>query len=258
MSWICQVADRASLIACMLPSTSEVRWDTLPAQAIWMAVDNDSTGDRVPARVFVSYAHVNDQHKRQVLRLCSLLRSNGVDARLDRYDSNERRDWYTWYLDQVAQADYVLVIASRPYKTAGDGTAPASRNRGVQAEAAHLRDLLHADRPTWTRKLLPVVLPGATVDEIPHFLQPRCASHYLVTDLSVDGIEELLRTITSQPAQVSPALGDVPRLPPENVYEDWDGQAEADRHGGHVGMHVQASGQSRVYLAGRDQHIVER
>src|SRR4051794_18666529 len=84
----------------------------------------------LPRRVFVSYTHDNEQHKLHVLQFCRLLRAHGVDARLDRYDSDERRDWYAWMIGQVTAADYVLVIASPDYKRVGNGHVPGTRNRG--------------------------------------------------------------------------------------------------------------------------------
>jgi len=206
-------------------------------------------------RVFVSYAHDTEDHKTLVLRLCQVLRSQGVDARLDTYDANERRDWYVWYIDQVSRADFVLVIASRGYRTAGDGQAAATCSRGVQSEAALLRDLVHADRPTWTRKILPVVLPGRSVDEIPLFLQPYFGSHYVVAEVSASGVEELLRTITRQPAHPQPDLGNIPALPPRHISDETppheipnDGRA----------MHVHTVGHANIYQAGRDQYIGDR
>jgi hypothetical protein len=93
-----------------------------------------------------------------------------------------------------------------------DVLAPA--NRGVQSEAAVLRDLLHGDRSTWLPKLLPVLLPGHGVEEIPYFLQPCTANHYKVEEISAQGIEEVLRVITGRPDRVRPALGALPALPP--------------------------------------------
>jgi hypothetical protein len=203
-------------------------------------------------RVFVSYAHDTEDHKAQVLRLCQVLRDQGIDARLDTYDDNERRDWGVWYIEQVTRADFVFVIASRGYRIAGDGQAAATCNRGVQSEAALLRDLLHADRPTWTRKILPVVLPGRSVDEIPLFLQPHFASRYIVAEVSASGIEQLLRTITGQPAHPQPDLGDIPELPPL-------GEIPSDEPPGDSrGMHVHTVGYANVYQAGRDQYIGDR
>jgi hypothetical protein len=163
-----------------------------------------------------------------VLQFCRLLRHHGIDVRLDRYAEDERRDWYVWYLDEIAHSDYVLIIASPGYRTAGDGTTTGTR-RGVLTEAAHLRDLLHADRATWTRRLLPVVLPGQSVDHIPAFLQPSCASHYLIRQLATEGISDLVRILTRQPGHLPPVLGQVPDLPPIETPEARPIPAATDR-----------------------------
>ncbi|HKS49848.1 MAG TPA: toll/interleukin-1 receptor domain-containing protein [Amycolatopsis sp.] len=228
---------------------------------------NRSQVDRAP-RVFVSYAHDTEHHKAQVLQFCQLLRDNGIAATLDRYESNDRQDWYEWMISQVKEAHYVVVIASPRYRAVGDGNAPADRNRGVQAEVALLRDLLYADRPTWTRRLLPVVLPGASIDHIPYFLQPYCASRYVIAELSVQGIEDLLRVLTGQPAYPRTDLGSIPELPPESGRDDTDasdqtqpGQTRPGRTDHHpmgpVTMTATTADSSRVYQAGRDQHITE-
>ena len=65
------------------------------------------------------------------------------------------------------------------YRAVGDGNAASDLHRGVQAEAAVLRDLLYGDRETWLSRILPVILPGRSVDELPAFVQPASASHLL-------------------------------------------------------------------------------
>lgn len=209
-------------------------------------------GERRRPRVFISYAHDSDEHKNLVLRLGNLLRGHGVDAWLDSYDGDERRDWYAWMTDQIKGSDYVLVVASAGYRASGDGNAPANRNRGVQAEAALLRELLHTDRPTWTRKLLPVILPGGSADQIPLFLQPWCADHYPILELSAPGMDGLLRTITRQPAHPAPELGDLPDLPPHPVPGD-DLPRTAT-----VTMQAKSTGSGDIYQAGGDQYITDR
>jgi len=202
-------------------------------------------------RVFISYAHDTVEHVTQVMKLCHVLRDQGVDARLDNQDVHERQDWYAWYVEQIRHADFVLVIASPNYRAAGDGQGAAHRSRGVRCEAALLRDLLHADRPAWTRKILPVVLPGGSIDEIPLFLQPYLGTHYVVGRISAGGIEDLLRTITGQPAYPPSPVRNIPILPPRRVFpETVPGER---RHS----AYVHASGRARVYQAGRDQYINE-
>jgi hypothetical protein len=150
-------------------------------------------------KVFVSYAHESGAHKAAVLALATVLRDAGVDVVLDVWSDDARLDWYVWAIRQLTAADHVLVIASERYRATGDGNAPNLENRGLQSEAALLRELVHADRATWLPKVLPVVLPGHTVDQIPLFLQPHTASHYRVNSITTAGADELLRVIRREP-----------------------------------------------------------
>jgi hypothetical protein len=144
--------------------------------------------------VFASYAHDSAAHKEHVLTLAKLLIASGVAVTLDQL-AKRRRDWSSWATKEMTSADYILVVASPEYRRAGDGHGPPALNRGVQYETAVLRDLLHSDRETWLPRLLPVVLPGHEISEIPLFLQPHTADHYLIDELTTYGIRELLEVI---------------------------------------------------------------
>ncbi|WP_216207258.1 ATP-binding protein [Amycolatopsis aidingensis] len=174
-----------------------------------------STGERAPG-VFVSYAHDSAEHKAQVWEFGRLLEAEGVDVRLDQGDGGRRRDWYVWAMRRITEADFVVVVASPRYREAGNGLVPPGENRGVQTEAALLRDLLHRDRAVWLTRLLPVVLPGRCVDEIPLFLQPYCADHYLVPELSSAGVADLLEVLRAGQAPARPVRGRG-RVPPPNA-----------------------------------------
>lgn len=168
-----------------------------------------------PRKVFIAYAQDSQAHKNDVRQLADLLRAEGgVDAEIDQYAEDERQDWNAWAVRHFRESDFIAVVASPMMGAFGDGNAPADRNRGVQAEMTVIRDLLHRDRATWTKKILPIVLPGGTVEGLPDFLGPYSVSHYPVRDLTPDGIEDLLRIITGQPKVVRPDLGQVPRLSP--------------------------------------------
>jgi hypothetical protein len=76
----------------------------------------------------------------------------------------------------------------------------------VQSEAALLRELLYANRQMWLPKILPVILPGHTVNQIPLFLQPYTASRFDVTAFDTDGAQTLLRVIWHQPGHIAPEV----------------------------------------------------
>ncbi|MEV5411281.1 SEFIR domain-containing protein [Thermopolyspora sp. NPDC052614] len=163
---------------------------------------SERANPRPPARprVFVSYAHESDDHRRAVLSLCVLLVSCGVDVHVDRWYLEVRRDWQVWATRQILDADFVLVVASEQCRQAGDGTGPVHGRLGLRSEMRLLRELYHADPDTWTRRVLPVILPGRGVHEIPLFLQPRTADHYVVTSFTPEGADDLLRILHGTPS----------------------------------------------------------
>jgi hypothetical protein len=99
----------------------------------------------------------------------------------------------------MTEADFVVVVVSEHYRLSGDGNDPNDEHRGVRSEAALLRELAYRDRAVVLRKILPVVLPGHTVGQIPLFLQPHTASHYHVPSVDPTGAKELLGVINGQP-----------------------------------------------------------
>lgn len=165
-------------------------------------------------RVFVSYAHESADHKEQVLAFATFLREAGIEAVLDLWSTDARRDWYAWAIREMTDVDFVLVVASERYRRWGDGNGRNAEHRGVQSEAALLRELVYSDRAVWLPRILPVVLPGHEVDQIPLFLQPTTASHYVLTSFTTAGAEELLRVILRQPGHVAPQVRTSRPLPP--------------------------------------------
>jgi hypothetical protein len=153
-------------------------------------------------RVFVSYAHDSVAHKENVLSLARVLRECGVVVHLDQEFAG-RQDWSLWALRQIQDADFVVVVASAAYRLRPEGRAASDEGRGSQAEAAILRDKLTEDLATWTRKILPVVLPGASVADIPGFLQPYAATHYLVGEPTPAGVAELVAAMSVRPRQLT-------------------------------------------------------
>lgn len=154
-----------------------------------------SAGQADPApspSVFVSYAHDSPQHKADVRALCLLLAADGIAPALDQFWLTERQDWYVWAIQQIKRADFVLVVASERCRVVGDGENAPGDNKGLASEMALLRELCHSDRENMTKRVLPVVLPGHSPDEIPLFLQPWTKDHYEVPSLTPDGLEELV------------------------------------------------------------------
>jgi hypothetical protein len=170
-------------------------------------------GPRRP-RVFVSYTHDDPSHKANVLAFCEFLVQSGVDVRLDQWNTSERRDWQLWATAEILNADFVIVVASPLCRLIGDGAVDHTTHRGMQSEMRTLRELYHSDPATWQRKMLPAVLPAYSVTDIPLFLRPWTADHYVVSSLDPQGAEDLLRALTGQAARKRPSLGPLTPYPP--------------------------------------------
>lgn len=150
-------------------------------------------------QVFVSYVHESAGHKADVRTLCDLLRvEGGVTVLLDQEEPAERKDWQRWMTVGIIRSDYVLVVASPVYRAVGRYETGNVTRRGIDAEYRLLTSLLAEDYPLWLRKILPVVLPGRTVSEIPVVFQPHDADHYVIASLTPDGIEGLLEAISRE------------------------------------------------------------
>ena len=185
------------------------------AQTIESAQPAEEPG-RSP-RVFISYAHEDSGHITEVLAFAEFLVGERIDVVMDRWDQEVPRDWYVWAIQSLREVDFVIVVASPRCKQVGEGYVDDDHNRGLQAEMGLIREDIYSRRSGGVRKYLPVVLPGGRRAELPMFLQPETFHHYFVTSFTRDGVEDLLRTLTGQPAIVRPAMPEhVPPLPPHS------------------------------------------
>ncbi len=164
--------------------------------------------DRAAPRVFVTYSHDTPEHKDLVHRFAAFLRAGiGLDVHLDAWYDNVRRDWSLWATENLEKADFILVIASPEYKRRADGTALPHEGRGAQFEAAIIRNNLTRDLRRETERVLPVVLPGRSVDEIPAFLNAHSTTRYHVEEFTETGVADLLAAITGQGQYPMPRRG---------------------------------------------------
>ncbi|WP_370967557.1 SEFIR domain-containing protein [Amycolatopsis sp. cg9] len=158
-------------------------------------------------RVFVSYSHDDENHKTLVRRFAEFLhRHVGLEVHLDQWADGYRIDWAKWAARQLQQADFTLAIASPVYRRRLDGDEPPQIGWGSQFEGAILRNQLSSDIDEYTARILPVVLPGRAIEEIPGFLTPYSASHYKIQQFQVDdsGVRSLVRAITGQAEHPGP------------------------------------------------------
>jgi hypothetical protein len=170
-------------------------------------------------RVFISYAHEVDDgaHADRVRALWILLRRHGIDARLDRPAAERPQDWAAWMQREFEAADYVLTIASPAYKRRAEGAEAPGVGEGVAWEARLIKDMVYRNPTDWYERILRVVLPGGSREDLPAFLGGHTVTHYTVDPIDLAGAEKLLRYLTDQPYETEPALGSLPQLPPRDA-----------------------------------------
>ena len=214
-----------------------------------------------PVRVFISYAHepAVDPLARDLWLGLSRL---GLDVRIDLTAEASRQDWTLYMLEQLREADYVLVVASEAYRRRAEGAEEPDVGRGVQFEASLIRDAFYGDQRAGRTRFLPVVLPGQGVEGIPVFLSPHAGTHYRVDSFDLAGLEKLVRVLTGQAGEVQPERGSVPVLAPRPhlLSSEQNEEVVAERAGARPGRHellvdVTVDGGrlvSRVVLAGAE------
>ncbi|CCH29380.1 hypothetical protein BN6_20590 [Saccharothrix espanaensis DSM 44229] len=188
-----------NVLPALTPADLRIDLPTAPnlRPAVTTQPANATTVTLLPSgpRVFISYAHDNDAHKQQVRDFANLLMGCGSDVRLDQFAGPGRKDWFLWAIDNIDNADFVIVVASPKCMAVGEGKADRNENPGMHCELGVIRDRLQGDRELWERKLLPVVLPGESVDNLPVFLQPQAMNRYEIDELTEDALSDLLAAI---------------------------------------------------------------
>lgn len=157
-------------------------------------------------RAFISYSHDSEEHRKRVLALAGRLRDEGVDAWLDRYEQAPSEGWPRWMQRQFQEADFILVICTQTYKRRFEGQEAPGQGKGATFEGLLATQLLY-DAATVNRKIVSVLLDGATQDSIPLILRSYNRYHIYA---EYDG---LYRLLTAQPDIVAPRIGEARHLP---------------------------------------------
>ncbi|MCH9699384.1 MAG: TIR domain-containing protein [Gammaproteobacteria bacterium] len=88
-------------------------------------------------KVFISYSHDSDEHRKWVQSLSDRLREDGVETILDQYlDSSPAEGWPRWMMNGIEAADKVLCICTEKYDQRFRGHAPVEEGHGADWEGA--------------------------------------------------------------------------------------------------------------------------
>jgi hypothetical protein len=151
-----------------------------------------STQERT--QVFISYSHDSREHMDRVLTLSNRLRADGVDCNIDQYEELPSEGWPRWMVNQIKDADFVLVVCTEEYERRFRGKEESGKGLGAQWEGAIITQEIYeavARKPIF----IPVLFSPDHSAYIPIVL--RGATHYNLD--SEEGYEALYRRLTNQP-----------------------------------------------------------
>jgi hypothetical protein len=164
-------------------------------------------------RVFISYSHDSAGHQRRVLSLAERLRADGIDAQIDQYvQGTPPEGWARWMRNQLAGADFILLVCTETYYRRFCGPGDPDQGRGVDWEGMLVTlELYHAR--SRTAKFVPVVFAPEDERFVPEELSGH--THYLLT--SEDQYFQLYAFLTGQAGVVAGELGTLKALAREPV-----------------------------------------
>jgi hypothetical protein len=155
---------------------------------------------------FVSYSWDDENHKRWVRDLGATLRSDGVDVKLDHWDTTLGDSLPHFMERMVRENDFVFIILTPQYKNKSD-----HRQGGVGYEGNIITAEIFAGKDS--RKFIPILREGAWTESSPSWLAGKFGVDLRNTPYSEQQYTDLLRTIHGM-KEKAPPLGSPPSKPP--------------------------------------------
>jgi hypothetical protein len=156
--------------------------------------------------VFISYSHDSEEHQQNVLSLADRLRNEGIDCIIDQYEESPSEGWVRWAINQIEEADFVLVVCTEQYSQLFAGKGETTEGQVANWQGAIITQTIYDSQANNT-KFIPIAFSAQDFAHIPVIL--RSATSYAInTDY-----EQLYRRLTNQFATPMPALGAIQQLP---------------------------------------------
>ncbi|KPD20397.1 toll/interleukin-1 receptor domain-containing protein [Idiomarina abyssalis] len=156
-------------------------------------------------KVFISYSHDSQQHKKWVLDLATRLRSSGIDAIIDQWELRPGDDLPHFMEKHLAKSDYVVMVCTDKYvEKANAGTGGVGYEKMIITA-----DLLsNID----SNKIVPVIRQFGT-HNVPTFLKTKLFVNFSKDDDYEFSFDELVRTFHGAPLFEKPEIGNSPFIP---------------------------------------------
>jgi hypothetical protein len=156
-------------------------------------------------KVFVSYSHDSQEHKKWVLDLATRLRNSGVDAIIDQWELRPGDDLPHFMETHLADSDYVVMVCTDKYvEKANAGTGGVGYEKMIITA-----DLLSSID---SNKVVPVIRQFGT-HNVPTFLKTKLFVNFCKDDDYEFSFDELVRTFHDAPIFKKPEIGNNPFTP---------------------------------------------
>lgn len=153
-------------------------------------------------KVFVSYSHDSQDHKKWVLDLATRLRNNGIDAVLDQWELRPGDDLPHFMESHLASSDFVVMVCTQRYvEKANAGTGGVGYEKMIVTA-----DLLSSID---SNKVIPITKQESS-HNVPTFLKSKLFIDFSRADDFEFSFDELLRTLHGTPIFEKPEVGNNP------------------------------------------------
>jgi hypothetical protein len=153
-------------------------------------------------KVFISYSHDDQAHKKWVVELTQRLRNKGVDAILDQFRVNLGEDLGSFMEKSVANSDRIIVICTNRYVIkAKEGSGGVGYEKMIMT-SDYMQNIN-------TKKVIPLIRQEGTND-VPEFLKSRLHINFSREDEFEVQFDNLLREIHGKPLFKEPPVGNNP------------------------------------------------
>jgi hypothetical protein len=163
-------------------------------------------------KVFVSYSHDSQEHKKWMLDFATRLRNTGVDAIIDQWELKPGDDLPHFMETNLSKAEWVLMICTDRYvekANAGMG--------GVGYEKMIITaDLL---KRIDSSKVIPIIRQSGS-HNVPTFLKSKLFIDFSRPDMFEFSFDELIRTLHKSPLFIKPPIGNNPFTPVNNLPQE--------------------------------------
>jgi hypothetical protein len=176
---------------------------------------NENQYNNVPkrSRVFISYSHDSNKHKENVFRLSERLCNEGIDCNIDQYETSPPEGWFQWMINQIEEADFVLIVCTKNYEKRFKGKDEIGKGRGVKWEGAIITQELYYSEAN--NKCIPIVFSPEDSEYIPSIL--KSATYYVLNmeEINDETYDELYARLTYQKLVIKPDIGELRLITPK-------------------------------------------